>query len=127
MRIQRGTGVWSPMKNYKNIGFLAILVRIPCKTTKLPSQHSMFGHHRPTSKTSFYHVALNPMENKQNFLHIFSVFLLSQYNPVNMSSRSTPPNACSLVCCVFDPLITTFAHARYGYNLFFLILAKNIE
>ena len=36
-------------------GFLhvAILVRIPCKTTKLPSQHSMLGHHRPSSETPF--------------------------------------------------------------------------
>ena len=29
----------------------AILVRIPWKITKLPSQHSMLGHHRPDSKT----------------------------------------------------------------------------
>ena len=32
---------------HKNIGFLAILVQIPCKTTKLPSLHSMLGHHWP--------------------------------------------------------------------------------
>ena len=34
-------------------GFLAILVRVPWKITKLPSQPSMLGHHRPTSETPF--------------------------------------------------------------------------
>ena len=38
----------------KLYGFLAILVRIPRKITKLPSQHSMLGHHRHTSETPFY-------------------------------------------------------------------------
>ena len=27
----------------------------------------------------------------------------------------------SLVRCVFDPLITTFAHARYGFSLYLII------
>ena len=41
-----------PLENYKNIGFLSIiLVRIPWKITKLPSQHSMLGHHWPASET----------------------------------------------------------------------------
>ena len=51
VRIQRGgQGVRTPLKNHKDI---AILVRIPCKTTKLPSQHSMLGHQRPASETPF--------------------------------------------------------------------------
>ena len=40
-------------KNYKNLGFLAIMVRIPWKITKLPSQHSMLGYHRPASETKW--------------------------------------------------------------------------
>ena len=37
---------------------------------------------------------------------------------------------CSLVCPAFDHLITIFAHARYGYFLYFLsrqkILTKHV-
>ena len=48
--IQRGGGTGGPdpppLKNHKNIGFLG-----PWKITKLPSQHSMLGHHRPASET----------------------------------------------------------------------------
>ena len=49
-RIQRGPP--PPLKITKNIGFfLAILVRIPCKFTKLPSNHSILGLHRPARET----------------------------------------------------------------------------
>ena len=51
-RIQRGgQGIQTPppLKKYKNIGFLAMLVRIP----RLPSQYSMLGHHWPASETPF--------------------------------------------------------------------------
>ena len=33
----------------------------------------------------------------------------------------------SLVCCLSDLLITTFAHVRYGYSLYFFVLPKNIN
>ena len=55
VRIQmgdRGSGP-PPLKNHKNIGFLAIQVLLLRKVTKLPSQHSMLGHHRPASETLF--------------------------------------------------------------------------
>ena len=55
VRIQRGdrgSGPPPPEKSQK-IEFLAILVRIPCETTKLPSQLSMLGHHQPASETPF--------------------------------------------------------------------------
>ena len=39
-----------PMINHKNIGFLCNAGKDP---TKLPSQHSMLGHHRPASERSF--------------------------------------------------------------------------
>ena len=42
-----------PGKSQTYIKVLAILVRIPWKITKLPSQHSMTGHHRPASETPF--------------------------------------------------------------------------
>ena len=47
-----GEGVRTPplCKLTKLQGFIAILVRIPCKITKLPS----LGHHRPASDTPFY-------------------------------------------------------------------------
>ena len=49
-------GVWThpgKSQSYRKKGSLAILVRIPWKVTKLPSQHSMFGHYRPISETPF--------------------------------------------------------------------------
>ena len=56
----RGSG---PQKSHKIniIGFLAMLVRIPLKITKLPSQHSMLGHHRHASEMPFkWHFAGGP-------------------------------------------------------------------
>ena len=40
-----------PWKITKLQSSLAILVRIPCKFTKLPSQQSMLGHHMPVRET----------------------------------------------------------------------------
>ena len=55
VRIQRGgdRGPGPPMENHKNKGFLSNTGPDPLKITKLPSQHSMLGHHRPASKTPF--------------------------------------------------------------------------
>ena len=51
-----------PLKDHKIKGFLAILVRIHRKITKLPSQHSMLGHHPHASETSFkWHFTGRPM------------------------------------------------------------------
>ena len=46
-----GGNRWSDphWKNTKNIGFLSNTGPDPLKITKLPSQHSMFGHYRPAS------------------------------------------------------------------------------
>ena len=57
-RIQRGGDRGSgspppPLKNYKNIGFLSHTGQDSLKMTKLPSQHSMSGHHQNASKTPF--------------------------------------------------------------------------
>ena len=49
----RGQGVLTPLENYKNIGFLSNTGPDPLKITKLPIQHSMLGHHRPTSEMPF--------------------------------------------------------------------------
>ena len=55
-RIQRGggggKGPGPPLKSQK-IGFLCNTGPDPLKTTKLPSQHSMLGHHLPASETPF--------------------------------------------------------------------------
>ena len=54
MRIQRGDrGSGPPMKNHKNIGSLSNSGPDPLKITKLPSQHSMLGHHKRASETPF--------------------------------------------------------------------------
>ena len=51
-----------PLKKSQNIGFLTNTGPDPCKTTKLPSQHSMFGHHWPASETPFkWHFTGGPM------------------------------------------------------------------
>ena len=41
------------LKNHKNIGFLRNTGLDLLKITKLPSQHSMLGHHRHASETPF--------------------------------------------------------------------------
>ena len=50
-----GQGVRTPppLENYKMIGFLSNTGPDPLKITKLPSQHSMLGQHRPASETPF--------------------------------------------------------------------------
>ena len=48
-----GTGGPDPLKNHKNIGFLSNTGPDPVKISRLLSQHSMFGHHRPASETTF--------------------------------------------------------------------------
>ena len=48
-----GTGGLDPLKNHKNIGFLSNTGAYPLKITKLPSQHSMMGHHWHISETPF--------------------------------------------------------------------------
>ena len=59
VRIQRGAGVPDPPpsppppENHKNIGFLSNTGPDPLKITKLPSQHSVLGHHQHTSETPF--------------------------------------------------------------------------
>ena len=49
---REGTGDPEPLENHKAIWFI-ILIWIPWKITKLPRRHSMLGHHRPTSETTF--------------------------------------------------------------------------
>ena len=51
-----GQGFRTPtttLKNKKNIGLPSNIGQDPVRITKLPSQHSMFGHHRHASETPF--------------------------------------------------------------------------
>ena len=48
-----GTGVQTPPEKSRKLGFLSNTGPDPLKTTKLPSQHSMLGHHRHASETPF--------------------------------------------------------------------------
>ena len=47
-----GQGVQTHLKNYKNIGFLSNTGPEPLIITKIPSQHSMLGHHRHSSENA---------------------------------------------------------------------------
>ena len=68
----RGFGL--PLENYKNIGFLSNTGPDTLKITKLPIQHSMLGHHRPTNETPFN-----------------GVLLAGQWWPVNSGIWILPP------------------------------------
>ena len=46
-------GLDPPTEKSQNIGLLSNTGPDPLKITKLPSQHSMLGHHRPSSETTF--------------------------------------------------------------------------
>ena len=48
-----GAGRPDPLENKKNIRLLSNTGPDPFKITKLPSQHSMLGHHLPASETPF--------------------------------------------------------------------------
>ena len=71
-----GAGVRTHLKNRNAIGFLSNTGPDPLKITKLPSQHSMLGHHRPASETSFeWRFAGAPLMAR--FLVVFGSSLLS--------------------------------------------------
>ena len=60
-QIQRGDSPL-PWQIAKYRVFLAILVQIPWKITKLPSQHSRLGHYQHASETPYkWHFAGGPM------------------------------------------------------------------
>ena len=48
-----GQGVRTPTEKSQKYGVFSNTGQDPLKTTKLPSQHSMLGHHRPTSEATF--------------------------------------------------------------------------
>ena len=65
-----GSGV--SLKNHKNKGFLSNTGPDSLKTTKLPSQHSMLGHYRPTSEKPFkWRFAGGPMMAAYSGIWIF--------------------------------------------------------
>ena len=80
MRGSRGReqGVRTLPENYKNAGFLSNAGPDPLKITKLPSEHSMLGHHRPACKTLFkWHFAGGPMMVRLWRYNVFGLTLLS--------------------------------------------------
>ena len=71
-----GTGSGPPLENYKNIGFLSNTGPDPLKITKLSSQHSMFGHHRPASETPFkWHFAGGQLMARYNGIWILPTLI----------------------------------------------------
>ena len=54
MRQSRGgIGVWTPPYKSQKYRLFSNTGMDPRKTTKLPSQHTILGHHWPSSKTPF--------------------------------------------------------------------------
>ena len=100
------------MENRKTDGSLAIHVRIPWKTAKLQSLHSMLGLYRPASETAFkWRFAGGPMIAgfKWHFNWILS-HLISQNRfgpPLTKLYRSTPEN-CSYRVSVLDHIYTFY-------------------
>ena len=63
-----GGGGQDPLENYKKIGFLSNTSPVPLKITKLPSQHSMLGHHWPYSEMPFkWCFAGGPLNSNEEF------------------------------------------------------------
>ena len=56
--IQRGTGGFDPLKNYKNLEFLSKIGQDPLKITKLPSQHSIIAHNWTASENQLNDILL---------------------------------------------------------------------
>ena len=48
-----GQGVWTPLKNHKNIGFSGNTGPYPLIIKEIPSQHAMLGQHRHASEMPF--------------------------------------------------------------------------
>ena len=76
---------------HKVIGFLCNTGRDPQKITKLPSQHSILGYHRPASETSFKW----PMTAR---LVVFGSTLLS-----STAKNRTPSDKTFRICACFQP------------------------
>ena len=55
--IEKG-GAPPPLKNYKNIGLVSNTGPDPLKIPKLPSKHSMLGHHGTLEKRHLNYISL---------------------------------------------------------------------
>ena len=65
-----------PLKSHKNIGFLSNTGPDPLKITKLPSQHSMWGHYRHANKRPFkWRFAGGPMIARSSGILIFPLLI----------------------------------------------------
>ena len=60
-----GSGPPPPLKNHKNIEFLSNTEPDPLKFSKLPSQHSTLGHHRPMMPAFSDIWILTPLKKKK--------------------------------------------------------------
>ena len=102
-----GTGGPDPppplLKNHKNIGFLSNCGLDHLKITKLPSQHSMFGHHRHSSETPFL-MAFRWRANDGTLIVVFgSSFPSWTENKRTKKTRQswTPPdNTLWILACI---------------------------
>ena len=97
--------------------FVAILVRIPWKITKLPSQHLMLGHHRPASETPFkWRFADGPTMARYSGIWILSSLIKNKkksYSSWTPSGKTFWIRACSR-SCFSEGLSHTYWCKKYG-------------
>ena len=99
MRGSRGVGggAETPWKITKLYGSLAILVCIAWKITKIPSQHSMFGHHKPAIETFCWRADDGPL------LVVFGSTLPPK-NPSELHWTPSDKPFWILTCCPSESL-----------------------
>ena len=100
VRTQRGDRGPDPPKKNKNIGFLSNTGLDLLKISKLPSQHSMLGHHRHASETFRWRAGDGPL-----IVVLGSSLPSSTKNKTKKRCQSWTPSdktfwihACSVLC-----------------------------
>ena len=122
VRIQGVDGGSGPhLKNHINIGVLSNTGLDPLKITKLPSQHSMLGHHRHASETPFkWRFAGGPIMARLNwYLDPPSPYQLKkkQKNP----SKLDPPEKLSGSAYAKALGLSSRTYAHYTYILYCIV------
>ena len=110
-----GQGVRTPLKNHKNKGFHNMLVRIYWKITRLPSQHSMLGHHRLDSEMPF-HMTFRWRGDGGPLLVVFGYSSSSSTKNNNDKKKKKKKNPKKQRCQSWTPSDKTFwIRACYTY------------
>ena len=96
-----GGGVRTHLKNHKNIGILSNTGPYPLKITKLPSHHSMLGHHRHLNGVS--------LANRWWPAYSTGIWILSPLTSDPVGSKPSPTRKKTrLTCHTWTPTGKTF-------------------